>query len=75
MAGHVERFAKAKIDWFKQYIKLENGVPSHDTFGRVFAKLDTAEFLTAMHQWIDHFAEALNDRGVAIDGKVLAGII
>ena len=69
----VERFAKAKIDWFKQYIKLENGVPSHDTFGRVFAKLDTAEFLTAMHQWIDHFAEALNDRGVAIDGKVLRG--
>lgn len=29
----VERFAKAKIDWFRHYIDLEHGVPSHDTFG------------------------------------------
>lgn len=41
----VERFAKAKLDWFRQYVELPHGVPSHDTFGRVFARLDTGEFL------------------------------
>ncbi|QDV66876.1 Transposase DDE domain protein [Rosistilla carotiformis] len=69
----VERFAKAKIDWFRRYVKLDNGIPSHDTLGRVFSNLDTGEFLTAMHQWVDHFASSLRDKGVAIDGKVLRG--
>lgn len=69
----VERFAKAKIEWFRRYIALEHGVPSHDTFGRVFGRLDTAEFLTAMHTWIDTFAGSLRGRGVAIDGKTLRG--
>ena len=41
----VERFGKARLDWFRQYIELPHGVPSHDTFGRVFARLDTGEFL------------------------------
>jgi predicted transposase YbfD/YdcC len=69
----VERFAKAKLDWFRQYIELPHGVPSHDTFGRVFARLDTGEFLSAMHQWVDQFAGSLRGRGIAIDGKTLRG--
>ena len=69
----VERFAKAKLDWFRQYIELPHGVPSHDTFGRVFARLDTGEFLSAMHQWVDQFAGSLRSRGIAIDGKTLRG--
>lgn len=69
----VERFAKAKRDWFERYLKLEEGIPSHDTLGRVFAKLDTGQFLTAMHAWVDRFAGSLRDRGIAIDGKVLRG--
>jgi predicted transposase YbfD/YdcC len=69
----VERFAKAKRDWFARYIKMDRGVPSHDTLGRVFARLDTGEFLTAMHHWVDQFAGSLRDKGVAIDGKVLRG--
>jgi len=69
----VERFAKAKLDWFRQYIDLPHGVPSHDTFGRVFARLDTGEFLSAMHQWVDQFAGSLRGRGIAIDGKTLRG--
>jgi len=36
----VERFANAKLDFFKTFLDLPNGVPSHDTFGRVFARLD-----------------------------------
>jgi predicted transposase YbfD/YdcC len=69
----VERFAKSKLAWFRKFIRLEHGVPSHDTFGRVFAKLDTAEFLTAMHAWVDAFAGSLRGKGVAIDGKTLRG--
>lgn len=69
----VERFAKAKLAWFKRHIRLEHGVPSHDTFGRVFARLETGEFLTAMHGWVDAFAGSLRGQGIAIDGKTLRG--
>ncbi|WP_261364106.1 ISAs1 family transposase [Stieleria tagensis] len=69
----VERFCKAKVRWFRRYIDLEHGVPSHDTFGRVFSRLDTGEFLASMHDWVDQFASSLRGQGVAIDGKTLRG--
>lgn len=69
----VERFCQSKKRWFRRYVKLEQGIPSHDTFGRIFARLDTAEFLTAMHSWVDAFAGSLRGQGVAIDGKTLRG--
>src|SRR5215813_9008234 len=69
----VERFAQSKRDWFGRFVSLPFGIPSHDTFGRVFGRLDTAEFLTAMHAWVDVFAGSLRGRGVAIDGKTLRG--
>lgn len=69
----VERFVRSKRSWFRQFIALEHGVPSHDTFSRVFARLDTAEFLSAMHAWVDSFAASLRGQGVAIDGKTLRG--
>jgi predicted transposase YbfD/YdcC len=69
----VERFAKSKLSWFRQFVRLEHGVPSHDTFGRVFAALDTGEFLTAMHAWVDEFTGSLRGQGIAIDGKTLRG--
>jgi predicted transposase YbfD/YdcC len=69
----VERFATSKLKWFRRYVRLDFGVPSHDTFGRVFSRLDTGEFLTAMHAWVDTFAGSLRGQGVAIDGKTLRG--
>lgn len=69
----VERFGNSKLAWFRRFIRLEHGVPSHDTLGRVFAVLDTGEFLTAMHAWVDAFAGCLRGQGVAIDGKTLRG--
>jgi len=71
----VERFGNSKLEWFRRYIELEHGIPSHDTFGRVFSRLDTSEFLSAMHAWVDSFAESLRGKGVAIDGKALRGSI
>jgi len=69
----VARFAKERESWFSKYLELPFGIPSHDTFSRVFAKLDTAQFLVAMHDWVDRFAGSLRDQGIAIDGKVLRG--
>lgn len=67
----VERFVQAKVSWFLRYIDLPEGVPSHDTFGRVFAVLDTAQFLRAMQRWVERFAGSLREQGIAIDGKTL----
>jgi len=69
----VERFVDARYDWFEKYIPMENGIPSHDTFGRIFARLDTGEFLSAMHGWADEFAGNLRNKGIAINGKALRG--
>ena len=67
----VERFACMKEDWFRRFLKLENGIPSHDTFGRVFALLDTEEFYECLQQWIESLQLSLQDRGVHIDGKTI----
>lgn len=69
----VERFANSKHAWFRRFVRLKQGIPSHDTFGRVFSTLDTGEFLMAMHAWVDAFAGSLRGQGVAIDGKTLRG--
>lgn len=67
----LEEFVCVKIEWFRKYLTLENGVPSHDTFGRVFALLDTDEFHVCLQRWIESLAVCLRDQGVHIDGKVL----
>ena len=66
----IEEWAKEKRDWFRQYLTLENGIPSHDTFGRVFAAIDAEEFGTAFRRWVRHAVPALDrDEVVSIDGK------
>ena len=69
----VERFGKAKTDWLRQFVSLENGIPSHDTFGRVFSMLDPTKFYTCMHNWLRNFRLSLKGQHVAIDGKTLRG--
>lgn len=67
----VERFGRAKTDWLLRFLDLPNGIPSHDTFSRVFARLDTSEFLTCLHNWLRSLGLALKEKHVAIDGKTL----
>lgn len=67
----VERFGVSKWDWFAKFLKLEYGIPSHDTFGRVFGALDTEEFLTCLQNWIQTLQLDMKGQGVAIDGKTL----
>jgi len=67
----VERFARMKEDWFRRFLQLENGIPSHDTFGRVFALLDTEEFYECIQKWIESLSISLQGQGVHIDGKTI----
>lgn len=69
----VEKFGLAKQEWFARFLQLPHGIPSHDTFGRVFARLDTSEFLLCLQNWLRSLHLSLKDQGVAIDGKTLRG--
>jgi len=69
----IERFGKAKFDFFRTFLELPNGIPSHDTFGRVFARLDPAALMACIQQWLDALGTALAHEHVAIDGKTLRG--
>src|SRR5262249_37443424 len=69
----IERFGKAKFDFFRTFLDLPNGIPSHDTFGRVFARLDPAALLACIQQWLDALGAAVAGEVVGIDGKTLRG--
>ncbi len=62
-------FADAKRKWFETFLRLPNGIPSHDTFGRVFARLDPVAFERAFIDWMNTLAKKTGGRLVAIDGK------
>jgi predicted transposase YbfD/YdcC len=69
----IERFGKSKLGLLRRFLELPNGVPSHDTFSRVFAKLDPAALLVCLHNWLNELREKLGGTHVAIDGKTLRG--
>jgi predicted transposase YbfD/YdcC len=64
----VEAFGKAKKDWLSTFLKLPNGIPSHDTFGRFFSLLDPVAFQTCFIRWVQALHEHVQGV-VAIDGK------
>jgi len=67
----MEDFGKAKYDWFKTFLSLRNGIPSHDTFNRVFQALDPKQFLDCFLKWTQSLRHALAQEIVALDGKAL----
>ncbi len=67
----MEHFGKAKLDWFKTFLILTNGIPSHDTFNRIFAALDPKEFMDCFLRWTQSVREAIPREIVAVDGKAL----
>ena len=67
----VELFGGAKCSWFKGFLELPHGIPSHDTFRRVFALLDPEQFQARFVQWIQAVDELTEGQIVAIDGKTL----
>jgi predicted transposase YbfD/YdcC len=69
----IERYGKTKLDFLRRFLELPNGIPSHDTFSRVFGKLDPAALLVCLQAWLNQLREQLGGKQVAIDGKTLRG--
>ena len=67
----MEDFGKAKHEWLKTFLELPNGIPSHDTFNRVFSAIDPDHFLDCFLQWVKGICPTLDDDVIAIDGKAL----
>ena len=68
---YVEMFGKSKEEWFRSFLDLPNGIPSHDTFGDVFSRLDPDRFQECFMEWSQAVADLLPGEVVAIDGKTV----
>ena len=67
----IEDFGNAKIAWLGTFLDLPNGIPSHDTFRRLFERLDPDEFQRGFLGWIEALQEATERQVIAIDGRTL----
>jgi predicted transposase YbfD/YdcC len=72
---HIAEFGEAYEDWFRRHLhlKLDNGIPSHDTIYRVLCQLDHKRFAECFGRWVADWSETLGIKQVAIDGKSLRG--
>ena len=67
----VAEFGRSKLAWFKTFLALPHGIPSHDTFWRVFRALDPAQFQSCFLNWMRAVSPLIGGQVVAIDGKQL----
>ena len=67
----IEQFGKKRIKWLKKFLELPAGIPSHDTIGRVFEKINPDEFQNSFMFWIESITERTRGQVIAIDGKTL----
>src|SRR5215212_12004337 len=69
----IAEFGHAKESWFKQFLALPNGIPSHDTFRRVFLRINPKKFQEAFLVWVRGVAQVTDGEVIAIDGKQARG--
>jgi len=69
----IEAFGQEKEAWLRTFLVLPGGIPSHDTFGRVFARLDPSEFRQCFLSWVRGMVGEVGAQVVAVDGKTLRG--
>jgi len=67
----IEEFGKAKVDWFTELLSLQHGIPAHDTFGDVFAAIDSQQFSECFTNWVSDLASLTEGEVIAIDGKCI----
>ena len=67
----MEEFGNSKIEWLGKFLELPKGIPSHDTFGRVFAAIDPNEFHCSFMEWVQSLCEMSNGQLIAVDGKTV----
>jgi predicted transposase YbfD/YdcC len=67
----LELYGKCQYKWFKKFLKLPNGIPSHDTFNRVFAQLEPEQLQSCFLNWVKSISSLMPGEIVAIDGKTL----
>ena len=65
----IEEFGQIKMEWLKEYLELPNGIPSHDTFGRVFSLISAKLFQECFQSWVNSVFEVTGGQVIAIDGK------
>jgi predicted transposase YbfD/YdcC len=65
----MQKFGHAKRDWLEQFLELPNGIPAHDTLGRVFSLLDAEQFIGCFLSWVQTIHKVTAGEVVAIDGK------
>jgi len=71
--NEMAQYGREKVSFLKTFLKLENGIPSHDTFNRVFSAIDPKEFEQCFINWVKELANLNDKEVVAIDGKTLRG--
>lgn len=69
----IEQYGLSKASWLSTFLELPNGIPSHDTFERLFARLRPEQLQTSFSSWLQAVYEILVQAGIAIDGKALRG--
>jgi predicted transposase YbfD/YdcC len=69
----VEEFGRSNKEWFTEQLDLKHGIPSHDTFSRVYSLIDTQQFSECFSQWVSDIAQLSEGEVIAIDGKCLRG--
>jgi predicted transposase YbfD/YdcC len=67
----IAELGECKQEWFETFLELPHGIPSHDTFARVFARLDPDAFEVCFGQWMAHLNQTSQGRLIAVDGKTL----
>ncbi len=71
--SEVEEFRKTKEGWLRQYLSLPGGIPSHDTFSRIFRLIDAMEFQRRFMHWVEIHFKVKRGQVIAVDGKTARG--